>query len=431
MALLGWTLSVAMLTCAHGAQDVRNGKDVQDARNSKEGTGMKKIGFSGTLDPITNGHMWVIGEARAMAGEVVVFLSENTLKKPWFSAEQRKHIIEQSTAERGWHNVQVQIVRGSYTAHTAKRAGCDYLIRGIRNTADFDYENLIQQTNVDVLHGAKSIFVMPPRDLGSVSSSFVRALQGPVGWHWHVRKFVPPPAYDAWLRLWLQQEWQQLWPDVDPVQSDALLAQLLGKAHYGAPERHYHNLDHLVHGLSELRVWAAYHECSEAELVQLKKAFWFHDAHYHTGAGGPSDEEASALCWLASDLAKGDGSAAAALDAACVADLIRATDHFQEAGVAHPLKQVMLGADLAILGQDETIYDAYAQAIRLEYQSVPDATFIEHRCRALSHLCQRAEQGQLYRDPYFSELYNQMALENMRREIRQWQTPGAAYAAPA
>ena len=51
---------------------------------------MKKIGFSGTLDPITNGHMWVINEARSIADEVVVFLSENTAKKPKFSAEERK-----------------------------------------------------------------------------------------------------------------------------------------------------------------------------------------------------------------------------------------------------------------------------------------------------------------------------------------------------
>ena len=49
---------------------------------------MKKIGFSGTLDPITNGHMWVMNEARSLADEVVVFLSENPAKKPKFSAEE-------------------------------------------------------------------------------------------------------------------------------------------------------------------------------------------------------------------------------------------------------------------------------------------------------------------------------------------------------
>ena len=377
---------------------------------------MNKIGFSGTLDPITNGHMWVIGEARAMARQVVVFLSENTLKKPQFSAEERKQIIELSTRERGWDNVQVQIVRGSYTAHAAKKAGCDYLIRGIRNTADFDYENLIQQTNVDVLHGAKSIFVMPPRDLGSVSSSFVRALQGPVGWHWHVRQFVPGPAYDAWVRQWLYQEWQQLWGDTPANEAtqarrDAGFAELTGAKHYGGAGRHYHNLDHLVHGLSELRVWASYHTVDAAAVQQLKKAFWFHDCVYGAAKGALSDEEQSAQFWLAAQLENDPASLLA------VADLIRATDHFQEAAVSHPLKDVMLGADLAILGQDEAVYDAYAKAIRAEYAHVADSDYAMHRVRALQHLCQKAETGQLYPDPYFNEQYNGMALSNMRREI--------------
>jgi len=46
---------------------------------------------------------------------------------------------------------------------------------------------------------------MSPRDLGSVSSSFVKGLQGPVGWHWSMRKFMPLPAYSAWLIDWLRQ----------------------------------------------------------------------------------------------------------------------------------------------------------------------------------------------------------------------------------
>ncbi len=96
---------------------------------------MKKIGFSGTLDPITNGHMWVIQEARTLADEVMVFISENPFKKPQFSAEKRKAIVEQSLAAQGWHNVSVVIVKGDYTARAAKRHGIDYLIRGIRNQA--------------------------------------------------------------------------------------------------------------------------------------------------------------------------------------------------------------------------------------------------------------------------------------------------------
>ncbi len=381
---------------------------------------MKKIGFSGTLDPITNGHMWVIGEARSLADEVIVFLSENALKKPQFAAEERKAIIELSTRENGWTNVHVVIVRGDYTARAAKKAGVDYLIRGIRNTADFDYENLIQQTNVDVLHGAKSIFVMPPRDLGSVSSSFVRALQGPVGWHWNMKKFVPRPAYDAWILDWLRQEWEQLWryPSADAAaiaNADHWFGHLVGDLAYGGASRHYHNRDHLVHGLTEIRVWAANTGCDQSNIDILKKAFWFHDAVYQQHAAGTqSDEDASAALWQGSGL---EGGLTHALAAAASADLIRATDHFQQSMITHPLKNIMLGVDLAILGQDDAIYDGYARAIRAEYQHVPEQIYQENRCKALKHFHGKAQLQQLYEDSYFCEQYNERAMQNLAREI--------------
>lgn len=374
---------------------------------------MKKIAFSGTLDPITNGHLWVIQEARALADEVVVFISENPVKKPQFDAIERKDIIERSVAECGWHNVSVVIVKGDYTARAAKRHGIEYLVRGIRNTSDFDYENLIQQTNVDVLDGAKTIFVMPPRDLGSVSSSFVRALQGPVGWHWTVKKFMPMPAYIAWIKSWLRTDWQKLWEGagVETSKLDHWFDYLTGDEAYGAARRTYHNLDHLVHGLSEISAWASNTGASKADVAILKKAFWFHDAVYGGSVGkhaGLSNEEQSARLWLDASLGSEHAQE--------VADLIRVTDHFQSAGLSHPLKDAMLGVDLAILGQAADTYDAYASTVRLEYSDVDDAAYQAGRARVLSHFETHAVAGNLFADTWFSELYTSQALVNIRRE---------------
>jgi pantetheine-phosphate adenylyltransferase len=374
---------------------------------------MKKIAFSGTLDPITNGHLWVIQEARALADEVVVFISENPVKKPQFDAIERKDIIERSVAECGWNNVSVVIVKGDYTARAAKRHGIEYLVRGIRNTSDFDYENLIQQTNVDVLDGAKTIFVMPPRDLGSVSSSFVRALQGPVGWHWTVKKFMPMPAYIAWIKSWLRTDWQKLWEGagVEASKLDHWFDYLTGDEAYGAARRTYHNLDHLVHGLSEISAWASNTGASKADVAILKKAFWFHDAVYGGSVGkhaGLSNEEQSAKLWLDASLGSEHAQE--------VADLIRVTDHFQSAGLSHPLKDAMLGVDLAILGQAADTYDAYASTVRLEYSDVDDAAYQAGRARVLSHFETQAVAGNLFADTWFSELYTSQALVNIRRE---------------
>ncbi|MFZ6678770.1 pantetheine-phosphate adenylyltransferase [Undibacterium sp. Tian12W] len=379
---------------------------------------MKKIAFSGTLDPITNGHLWVIQEARALADEVVVFISENPVKKPQFDAIERKDIIERSVAECGWHNVSVVIVKGDYTARAAKRHGIEYLVRGIRNTSDFDYENLIQQTNVDVLDGAKTIFVMPPRDLGSVSSSFVRALQGPVGWHWTVKKFMPMPAYIAWIKSWLRTDWQKLWEGagVEASKLDHWFDYLTGDDAYGAARRTYHNLDHLVHGLSEISAWASNTGASKADVAILKKAFWFHDAVYGDKHTDLSNEEQSARLWLDAGLHTKN-----AQDAQEVADLIRVTDHFQSANVNHPLKDAMLGVDLAILGQAADTYDVYAAAVRLEYSEVDDATYQAGRGRVLSHFEVQAAAGKLFADAWFAELYTSQALLNLQREKTQLQ----------
>ncbi|MES2259104.1 MAG: pantetheine-phosphate adenylyltransferase [Pseudomonadota bacterium] len=377
---------------------------------------MKKIGFSGTLDPITNGHMWVIGEARSIADEVIVFLSENSTKQPKFSAEQRRDIIALSCAERGWDNVQVQIVKSDYTARVAKKHGADYLIRGIRTTADFDYENLIQQTNVDVIGGAKTIFVMPPRDLGSVSSSFVKALEGPVGWNWTMKKFVPPPAYHAWIMNWLRKEWEALWQYAGAdaatlVNADHWFERLTGPGAYGGSGRHYHNLDHLVHGLAEIRSWSANVAPGRRATNIVRAAFWFHDAHYEHTVGMVSNEEASAQLWLSSGL--GD-SAGIGED---VAALIRTTDHFQSATVQHPLKDTMLSVDLAILGQDDDVYQHYARGIRAEYGHVPDTRYASQRGQVLAYLRQKAEAGTLFADAYFAEQYNAQAIANMGAEL--------------
>lgn len=343
---------------------------------------MKTIGFSGTLDPITNGHMWVIGEARTLADNVVVLISENPFKAPQFSAEDRKIIVEQSLVERGWEDVSVVIVRGDYTARAAKRHGIDYLIRGIRNTTDFDYENLLQQANVDVLQGAKTIFVMPPRDLGSVSSSFVRGLQGPVGWHWTMKKFVPRPAYEAWILDWLRTGWEKLfrYAELSPEaaeKADRWFTHLTSSEAYGNPVREYHNLDHLVHGLSEITVWAANTGVDSANAELLKKAFWFHDAIYGAKSAGTSNEEASAQLWLSSGLDTANAESVAAL--------IRATDHAQRGSVHHPLAAALIGADLSILGQSAEIYGRYAQSVRREYAWIPEGEYRAGRKVVLTH----------------------------------------------
>jgi hypothetical protein len=75
------------------------------------------------------------------------------------------------------------------------------------------------------------------------------------------------------------------------------------------------------------------------------------------------------------------------------AELIRATDHFQEAAITHRLKDILLCVDLAILGQDDEVYQNYTRAIRQEYIHLPDAKYRAQRGGALAHLSRKAQAG--------------------------------------
>ena len=142
-------------------------------------------------------------------------------------------------------------------------------------------------------------------------------------------------------------------------------------------------------------------------MATLKKAFWFHDAVYGGSKDGLSNEEQSARLWLASGLEGGED----------VAALIRVTEHARPQAASHRLQNAMLGADLAILGQPEDVYDTYASTVRAEYSHVDDASYKAGRKNALNHFYRNAGADTLYADRYFSNLYTQQAQDNIAREI--------------
>lgn len=220
--------------------------------------------------------------------------------------------------------------------------------------------------------------------------------------HWRTRQFMPAPAYHAWILRWLRREWNSLWPS--GAETERWFEALTGAQGYGGAERAYHNLDHLVHGLSEIRVWAANTGADPCDTACLKKAFWFHDA-VQGKPGRGENEELSAQLWLDARLG-GD-------DAGDVALLIRATAHGLGDG-AHRLAGAMTGADLAILGQPEDVYGRYADNVRAEYSHVPLPAYQLGRAQVLRYFLGLQA---IFTDPYFAELYEVQARANLEAEL--------------
>lgn len=134
---------------------------------------MKIAVFPGSFDPITIGHVDLVTRALPLFDQIVVAVGVNTTKKYLFSLEQRLDWLRQVFA--GYPNVGVDYFE-NLTAHYCKRIGARYLLRGLRNASDFDYEKTISQLNHIVGGGIETVFLIAQPELSHISSTIVREI---------------------------------------------------------------------------------------------------------------------------------------------------------------------------------------------------------------------------------------------------------------
>lgn len=151
--------------------------------------------YAGSFDPPTNGHMFMIEEGAHLFDELIVSVGVNPDKQSTFSLEQRLALLNEVT--KGMENVRVTSFENQFLIRYAAAQGARYILRGIRNATDFDYEKTMRHVNEDLEGSITTVFLVPPRHLAETSSSFVKGLVGPEGWRKVVPEFVPPPVYAA------------------------------------------------------------------------------------------------------------------------------------------------------------------------------------------------------------------------------------------
>ena len=98
----------------------------------------------GTFDPVTNGHLDVIGRAAGMFDEVVVAVLENPAKTPLFAATERMALLEEGLRERG--NIRIAAF-GGLLVDFARAQGADVIVKGLRAVSDYEYEIQMAQMN--------------------------------------------------------------------------------------------------------------------------------------------------------------------------------------------------------------------------------------------------------------------------------------------
>lgn len=129
--------------------------------------------FPGSFDPITIGHVDIVTRALPLFDLIYIAIGENSQKQSLFSIEQRMEWIQSIFKD----NLKIKVIRyQGLTANFCKSIEARFIIRGIRNATDFDYEKTISQINHTLVDKLETVFLISRPELSHISSTIVREL---------------------------------------------------------------------------------------------------------------------------------------------------------------------------------------------------------------------------------------------------------------
>jgi pantetheine-phosphate adenylyltransferase len=147
---------------------------------------MKKVAvFPGSFDPITRGHENVIRRAIPLFDEIIVAIGENSQKKDYFSQQDRVKWIEKVFEDEPI--ISVKTYKG-LTIDFCKSVDSKFLLRGLRTSADFEFERSIGQVNRRLYPDIETIFLLTTPEFTPVNSSIVRDIHRN---HGSILQFIP------------------------------------------------------------------------------------------------------------------------------------------------------------------------------------------------------------------------------------------------
>ena len=133
---------------------------------------MKKAVFPGSFDPITLGHIDIVKRGMKIFDEIIIAIGDNTDKKYMFSKEKRVEFVEKTFSN--YDKIKIESY-GGLTADFCKKNNAEFMIRGLRNPSDFEFEKSIALTNREMT-GIETIFFLTSPKNSFISSSIVRDL---------------------------------------------------------------------------------------------------------------------------------------------------------------------------------------------------------------------------------------------------------------
>ncbi|MGE0232622.1 MAG: pantetheine-phosphate adenylyltransferase [Flavobacteriaceae bacterium] len=152
--------------------------------------------YSGSFDPVTNGHLDVIGGALRICDRLVVAIGIHPGKTPLFTPDERKELIEAVAlplARKAGVTLDVVTFDG-LIVDTAREEGASIIVRGLRDATDFDYEMQMAGMNGAMAPGIDTIFLPASSGVRHITATLVRQIAVMGG---NVDAFVPRPVASA------------------------------------------------------------------------------------------------------------------------------------------------------------------------------------------------------------------------------------------
>ncbi len=150
---------------------------------------MNRAVFPGSFDPLTLGHTDIINRAIPLFDEIIIAIGTNAEKRYMFSIEERRKFIEKTFANNS--KIKIDTYQG-LTIDYCKKVESKFILRGLRNPADFEFEKAIAQTNRK-LSNIETVFLLTSADNSYISSSIVRDIIRNNG---DVALLVPPAVLE-------------------------------------------------------------------------------------------------------------------------------------------------------------------------------------------------------------------------------------------
>ena len=364
-------------------------------KNTKPNFKAKGI-YPGSFDPVTNGHFDIIKRAANFLDSLVVAVGINPEKIPFLTPKQRVNLIKKSV--KSMKNVSVEAYEGM-TVDFAKEQNADLMIRGVRNQADYEFEQKVLEFNRKLNPNIDTVILPTNPAVENISSSLVRKnfAEGK-----DVSELVPEPVRQT---LFLKQNLETSLKNMGAESETKTIFNDFMDA-YDTTDRGYHGLDHIESMLNDFN---KVQKSGLTEQIKNPDAFKYSVFMHDFKNGTPNDVKESI------DYALNSAKNLRTADSEYVKKLISATDYSHHPEITSFDEALMQDLDLAVLGRNPEEYQKYSKAVRKEYGKFDDSVYNPERIKVLKGFLDKEN---IYNTEFFRDNFEKTARENIQSEIQ-------------